>query len=71
MEYSKMKAILDATLRRPTAQLSESEAYERTETLRQRDHHFVQYSRATDPRGPAGREFCRDWERMMERENES
>lgn len=68
MEYAKQKAILDATLRRPTAgTLSEQEASDRMFHLRQ---HITVGAANTTPAGPAGQAFSRDWLNMMERERE-
>lgn len=68
MNYATQKAILDATLTRPTAgNLSEADAHDRVQAIRR-----CTYIGAanTTPAGPIGEAFTRDWQRMMERERE-
>lgn len=59
--------ILRMTLRQPTARLTESEANERAERLRQVSHYFPHSSRKQGDT-PAFQEFRADWQRMMDRE---
>ena len=59
--------LLRATLRQPTARLTESEAAARCEELRQRGHFFPHGSKAQG-NTPAFQEFRTDWQRMMQRE---
>lgn len=59
--------ILAMTLRPPTARLSESEAADRAEEIRQRSHYFPHGSNHKGLVQPTA-EFKRDWSRMMRRE---
>lgn len=71
MDYAKQQAILQATLRRPTAgNLSETEAHNRVEAIRANANFARETQFNTVPRGPVGAAFIREWNDMMERERE-
>ncbi len=61
--------ILRATLRQPTARLSESEAADRLQDLKDRKLTYLGSSGRHHVGGPVFDEFRRDWQRMMVRED--
>lgn len=60
--------IFARTLRQPTAKLSESEAADRLQDLKDRGAIYLGGGEHTPIAGPAFREFRKDWQRMMVRE---
>lgn len=61
--------ILRNTLRQPTARLTESEAHERVQRIREAAFaHHTGHKTQSDT--PVFVEFKKDWQRMMQRERE-